>query len=363
VGSRKKTSRVTRLEQMRLQTVDDYRAAWRCTDAGKGWIAYRDDVDFLCPPDVLGFDDDIWDGGVGHSVTEARLVGFLFVLQQQDEVPRPAVVDENASKAGVPGAAGLLTDEIRSMLEHEPHLFDHSDAGPAWRRLREGNRLLYATFVHALERERGDQNQKWGKRWVDLASKLLCELDEAKVGVLRTLNRFDPLLIERAWEYKAAAERVPARLLRPLKLLSELAESDSVTSTATRRRLEKELHAYEAFLAEYKRRRKQRFDEIADDDFQTIAGAHKNLLIDPRGTPSHDRLAERAVKAVFVSLADELINVYGVSERKAARLAGQVTCLLFPDTQERSGVDPFGKHYAKSVLNEYRYAKESRPSV
>jgi hypothetical protein len=247
----------------------------------------------------------------------------------------------------------------KDMLEHEPHLLNHPAAGHTWHRLRHENRLLYATFVFSLHKE------LWAKKWVEMASKLMRELEEAKVPVarLRCLRHVDPLAIERARDYKTAATFVPPRLLRPLKAFTELARSDSAISAGSRSTLKEEMHAYETFLAEYRRRRRPRFDEIADDDLRTAAGKRVDLLEDPRGQPSHRNLAERAVKAVFVSLTDEFINSYGVSERKAARLADRVALLLFGGVHAKSGVEPIGKDRAKNALNTYRYAKKSRPSV
>jgi hypothetical protein len=346
----------------RLVSVEDYEEAWRSSDVGGWWITYQDDFDYLCAPGVTAFGDDIWDGGVGVSQTELHLSDFLYAIQPHDEEPDLTDMYEFANTMGIPVVEGEPIgpgDTAKDMLEHEPHLLNHPAAGPIWHRLRQENRLLYATFVFSLHRE------GWAKKRVEMASKLMRELEEAKIPIarLRCLRHVDPLAVERARDYKGTAPFVPPRLLRPLKALRELVASDSAISATARSPLNEQMHAYESFLAEYRRRRKQRFDEIADDDLRTAAGEHVRLLDDPRGQPSHRNLAERAVKAVFVSLTDEFINSYGVSERKAARLADRVALLLFGGVHGKSSVEPVGKDRARRALNMYRYAKKSRASV
>jgi len=342
---------LTRPSELReLQTTDDYHTAWRRADAGEGWIAYRHDYDYLCSPGVIAFDDDIWDGGVGFCATETHLAGFLFALQQQDRVPGS---DESAYEFPPRG------EMVKDMLDHEVYLLDDPVAGSAWRRLRKEKRLLYASFVYSLYR------QKWAKKWVQLASMTIGALDAAGVRVdhLRTVRRVDPLMLGRARKYKADAGHVPARLLRPLKAFRELAKSDSAVSSSARTALKKEMREYEKFLVEYRRRRNSRFSEIAEDDFLTVAGLHGNLLSDSRGQPSPDVLVQRAVKAVAISLTDELVNDYGISERKAAPLAARVASLLFIDAKPNARIKPFDRAYAKKAVNDYRYAKRPRPSV
>jgi hypothetical protein len=102
---------------------------------------------------------------------------------------------------------------------------------------------------------------------------------------------------------------------------------------------------------------------LAEHHFREIAGRFKVLLREPRGHPRIENLARRVAKAVFVELADEMIQTYKFSTIKATRLAGQITCLLFPTERVTGSTKPFERTYAKKALNEYKYAKKSLESV
>ncbi|HEX5132084.1 MAG TPA: hypothetical protein VFX92_06320 [Candidatus Krumholzibacteria bacterium] len=306
------------------------------------WVAYRDDGDYLCPAGLIAFDDDIWDGGVGSSVTETHLLSFLFSIQRQGSGP---------SSFEYPP----VDDMAKDMLEHEAHLLQRPVAASAWSSIKEDRAILYAILVYALHRK------AWKKTWVDRACGLLHELHGAGVpiGRLRSLRDVDPLQVERARDYKALGDHVPKRLQRTFAALQEIAAETSAVSADVRLRIEPELREYGAFVEEYKRRRKQRFDEIADDDLRTAAGTHRKLLRDRRGQPSRSQLVRRVDKAVFVALTDELVKSGGLTTYKAAGLADQLVYFIFVDARERAGDDPFKAGHTKRALNAYRYARKS----
>ena len=351
-------------ELKKLANVDDYREAWRLGDAGDGWIAYREEVDYYCPPDVIGFDRDMADGGVcGLSDTELELSGFLFEIQPD----RPEVdlrdAHEYARRAGIrveEGPTDVPLDPVtKDMLDHEPYLLKDSEAGGLWKRLRKNARLEYALLVYGLHR------QKWAGKWVGMTNRVLLELDKHDLDVsrLRTLKRIDAMSIERARAYKKAAARVPMRLRETLRRLEKVTSEGLAVSSAARPALEQQLVEYRSFLEEYKQRRERRFETFAEHHFETLAGEFKGLLDEPRGRPTLKNLARRVSKAVFMELADELIHTHGVSLIKSTLLAGQITCLLFPNERVTGKTEPFEKTFAKQALNEYKYAKASLPSV
>jgi hypothetical protein len=348
----------------KLITVDDYREAWRLQDAGNGWITYRNEVDLYCPSDVIGFKRDLMDGGVGGlSETEKRLAGFLFELQPNRKRPDLGDTYEYARRKGY-GIVGN-PDELpvsrmtRDILDHEHYLLKDSDTGRLWQHLRKHARFEYALLVYSLYR------QRWAAKWVRLANQILVELDKHNLDFssLRTVRRVDPLSIERAREFKLAANRVPKRLRRTLKRLEAITAEDTPLSTTIRAELEKHLEVYKSFVKDYRQHRRRRFETLSEYYFQAIAGRLKGLLDERRGRPSLSNLGRRASKAVFVELADELIEMHSVSMRKATLLAGQITCLLFPKERVKKGTGAFDGTYAKKVLDEYKYAKESLNSV
>ena len=348
----------------RLNTVDDYREAWCLQDAGNGWIAYRKELDYWCPSDVIGFDRDAMDGGVSSmSDTETHLAGFLYAIQPNKEEPDLSDMYEYAARKGlsIVGETGSCSRSpaTADMLSHEAYLLEDAEAGDLWARLREENRLQYALLVFCLHR------QKWAKKWVQMTNGILLELDKHRLDMsrLRTLQRIDPLSIERAQEYKAAAARVPKRLLGTLRHLEGAASRESAMSSTARTAIEQELVEYRSFLEEYEQRRKRRFETLAKHHFETLAGPFKNLLEESRGRPSLRNLARRVSKAVFVELTDEFIYSHDISIGKSTLLAAQITSLLFPKERITTRTTPFQKTYGKNALNEYKYAKESLPSV
>jgi hypothetical protein len=352
------------MDTKKLVNADDYREAWRLQDAKEGWIAYREDADYYCPPDVIGFDGDQFDGGVsGVSDTELRLVGFLSAIQ-----PNRVKADLNdvyayAKRKGLTvegGSTDLPLDlTTKDMLDHEPYVLEDPKVGELWKRLRNKDRLQYAMLLYGLHR------QKWGANWVRMTNRILLELDGHGLDVcrLRTLKRIDPLSIERARKYKRLAVLVPKRLRETLKLLEQIGSEESALPPAARAAVGRPLEEYRSFLDEYKQRRKRRFDMLAEHHFREIAGRFKVLLREPRGHPRIENLARRVAKAVFVELADEMIQTYKFSTIKATRLAGQITCLLFPTERVTGSTKPFERTYAKKALNEYKYAKKSLESV
>ncbi len=353
----------TESDMKRLVNVDDYREAWRLEDAGDGWIAYREEVDYYCPPDVIGFDRDMEDGGVcGLSDTELKLCGFLFEIQP--DRPKVDLRDayEYAKRAGIrveEGPTDMPLDPVtKDMLDHEPYLLKDSEAGGLWKHLRKNVRLEYALFVYSLHR------QKWAGKWVKMTNRVLLELDRHHLDVshLRTLRRIDPLSVDRARAYKKAAVQVPKRLRETLRRLEKVTSEELAVSSVARPALEQQLVEYRSFLEEYKQRRERRFETFAEHHFETLAGELKGLLREPRGRPTLENLARRSSKAVFVGLTDELRG-HGISMRKSTLLAGQIVHLLFPNERISDGANPFEKAFGKNVLNEYKYAKESLRSV
>ena len=346
----------------KLLTVDDYQEAWRMQDLGEGWIAYRKDVDFYCPPDVIGFDRERMDGGVGGlSDTETILSPFLIEIQSKTNKQDLSDVYEYAKKTGIQvtgkSATLPLSPMTKDMIDHEQYLLEDPEAGHLWLQLREKARMSYAVLVYSLHR------QKWAKNWVQMINKVLLKLEKQGLGLsqLRALGRIDLLSIERAREYKTMATHVPKRLHHPLKRLEQVTAEDSAVSSAARAKLEEQHLEYKSFLEEYKRRRKLRFETLAEYHFQAIAGKFKGLLKEPRGRPSLTNLSKRVVKAVFVELADELIQTYGMSLMKSTLIAGQISSLLFPDERVTKKAKPFDSTFGKLALNEYKYAKKSLP--
>ena len=326
----------------KLLTVDDYEEAWRLQDARKGWITYRKDVDYFCPADMMGFDRDRVDGGVlGLSATESRLSGFLFAIQPESKEARFKDFPQSPT--------------TKDMLSHETYLLEDAEAGNLWARLREEDRLLYALLVYCLHR------QKWAKNWTRMTHEILRQLNKCglAIGRLRALQRIDPLAIERARDYKGAAAVVPSRLTKTLRFLRAATHDDSAVAPKARAVMETQATEFASFLETYKQRRKARCETIAKSHFDEMAGEFKKLLDEPRGRATLDNLARRVSKTVFVETADELIHVHEISTRKSTLLAGQITCLLFPEERLTGKTKPFDKGYAKNALNEYKYAKQS----
>jgi hypothetical protein len=155
------------MDMKKLLTVDDYVEAWRLMDAGEGWIAYKKDVDYFCPPDVIGFDRDQMGGGVGGiSDAELRLAGFLYAIQPRDSEPDLSDVIEFAKAEGIPVVESPTVPKsapVEDMLTREHVLLDDPEVGDLWKHLRANDRLSYALFLRSLRR------QGWTKKWIHLA--------------------------------------------------------------------------------------------------------------------------------------------------------------------------------------------------